>query len=119
MKDFNVNYVSGNTGANEPNSKPEWGKSSVEQIDNYKKVLGSLVNDIDIPHEAAVCHDKMCSIHKQDICAYHDAIIMAMMQACSETIPISKSDHSNVKAVPGWNEYIEGYFRTSLFEHLD
>ncbi len=85
--------------------------------DNYKKVLSSLLNDIDIPHEAAVCHDKMCSIHKQDICAYHDAIIMAMIQAYSETIPISKSGCSNVKAAPGWNEYIEGYFRTSLFWH--
>ncbi len=32
--EFNVNYVSGNTGTNEPNSKPAWDKSSVEQIDN-------------------------------------------------------------------------------------
>ncbi len=39
------------------------------------------------------------------------AIIMSMIQACSVTIPISKSDCSNVKDVPGWNEYIEGYFR--------
>ncbi len=73
--DFNVNYVNGKPSANEPNSKPEWGKSSPEYIDNYKKVLGSLLNDIDIPHEDIVCHDKMCSIYKQDICAYHDAII--------------------------------------------
>ncbi|MBL0688366.1 MAG: hypothetical protein JJW02_02765 [Pseudoalteromonas sp.] len=57
MMNFNVNYVSGNTGANEPNSKPAWGKSSVEQIGNYKKVLGRLLKDIDISHEAAVCHD--------------------------------------------------------------
>ncbi len=77
----------------------------------------SLLNDIDIPHEAALCHDKMCSIHKQDICAYHDAITMAMIQACSETITTSKSGCSNVKDVPGWNEYIEGYFRISLFWH--
>ncbi len=115
--DFNVNYVSDSTGDNEPNSKPAWGKSSVEQSDNYKKVLGSLVNDIDIPHATAVCHDKMCSILKQDICAYHYTIIMAMIQACSETIPISKSGCSNVKAVARWNEYIEGYFRTLLFWH--
>ncbi len=40
VMDFNVNYASGNTGANESNSKPAWGKSSVEQIDNCKKVLG-------------------------------------------------------------------------------
>ncbi len=26
VMDLNVNYVSGNTGANEPNSKPAWGK---------------------------------------------------------------------------------------------
>ncbi len=80
-------------------------------------MLGSLLNDIDIPHEAVVCHDKMFSIHKQDICAYHDAIIMIMIQACSETIPISKSGCNNGKAVSGWNEYIEGYFRTSLIWH--
>ncbi len=68
-----------------PIAKPAWGKSSIEQIDNYKKVLGSLFNDIS--HESAVCHDNhnMCSIQKQDICAYHDAIIMVMIQACSET----------------------------------
>ncbi len=39
--DFNVNYVSGNTCDNEPNSKQALGKSSVEQIDNYKMVLHS------------------------------------------------------------------------------
>ncbi len=42
---------------------------------------------------------------------------MAIIHACCETIPISESGCSNVKAVPGWNEYIEGYFRTSLFWH--
>ncbi len=77
-----------------------------------KKVIGSLLNDIDT-REAAICHDKICSIHKQDICAYHDAIIMIMIIVCSETIPISKSGCSNVKAVSGWYEYIERYFRTS------
>ncbi len=39
LMDFNVNYVSDNTGANEPNSKPAWGKSSVEQIDKYQRYL--------------------------------------------------------------------------------
>ncbi len=111
MMYFNVNYVSGNSGANERNSEPAWGKLTVEQIDNYIIVLGNLLIDIDIPHEATVCH-------KQDTCAYHDAIIMTMIQAWSETVKqiISKSGCSNVKAVHGWNAYnIEGYFRTSLF----
>ncbi len=104
VMDGNVNYVSGNNGVDELNSKQAWGKSYVAQIDNYKKVLTSLLNDIDIPHEAALCDDKMCSMHKQNICAYHDASIMAMIQACSETIAIRKSGCSNLKALPGWND---------------
>ncbi len=71
------------------------------------KVLSSLLTDIDIAHKTAVCHDYMSSIHKQDTCAYHDAIIMAMIQAYSETISTSKSGCSNIKYVTGWNEYIE------------
>ncbi len=116
VMDFNVKYVNGNTGTKEPQySKPTWGKSSIEQIGSYRMVLGSLLNDIDIPQEAAVCHDKMCRIH--NICAYRDDIVMVMIQAYSETIPISKSGCSNIKAVPEWNEYIERYFKTSLYWH--
>ncbi len=76
-----------------------------------------MLTDIDIAHQTAVCHDYMSSIHKQDPCAYHDAIIMAMIQAYSETISTSKSGCSNIKPVTGWNEYTEEYFRTSLLWH--
>ncbi len=42
---------------------------------------------------------------------------MTLIQAYSETIPVSKISCSNVKAAPGWNEYIERYTWTSLFRH--
>ncbi len=50
-------------------------------------VLGSLLNDV------AVCHDNMCSM--QDMCGYPYASIVAMIQACSETIPISTNGCSS------------------------
>ncbi len=50
-------------------------------------VLGSLLNDV------AVCHDNMCSM--QDMCGYPYASIVAMIQACNETIPISTNGCSS------------------------
>ena len=38
------------------------------------------------------------------------------MRACEVSIPVS-STNNKPKVVPGWNEHVEHYFRTSLFWH--
>ncbi len=43
-----------------------------------------------------------------------------MLDASKETIPQSKCSHINKvdsKIVPGWNEFVDSYFQTSLFWH--
>ncbi len=58
--------------------------------------------------------------HKKDICKYHYDIVKCMLNASKETILRRKCSHTtNVysKTVPGWNEYVDSYFQTSLFWH--
>ncbi len=58
----------------------------------------------------------MCKAHHSEICEYHDAVIMSMIDARQETIPTTKLA-DKCKTVPGWNDYVKGYFDTSLFWH--
>ncbi len=67
-----------------------------------------------------MCTNNKCINHKKDICNYHDAIFKYMLDASKEIIPQSKCSHINKvdsKTVPGWNEYVDSYFQTSLFWH--
>ncbi len=52
-----------------------WSKPTNEQIITCQSVLNNKLNNIIIPHE---------------ICEYHDALIMSMIDACRETIPTTK-----------------------------
>ena len=54
--------------------------------------------------------------HNNEITHFHDRIVDALMKACEESIPVSDKNNKP-KVVPGWNEYVEQYFRTSLFWH--
>ncbi len=72
--------------------------------------------NITIPKEAMLCNNKMCKVHHKDICDYHDAIILCMINACKESIPTPKHVN-NIKTVPGWNDYVQHYLNASLFWH--
>ncbi len=61
---------------------PAWSKSTNEQIIAYQSVLNDKLNNIIIPYEAVLCNDKMCKAHHSEICEYHDAVIMSMIDAC-------------------------------------
>ncbi len=39
-----------------------------------------------------------------------------MINACKESIPTLKHVNNN-KTVPGWNDYVQSYFNSSLFWH--
>ncbi len=58
----------------------------------------------------------MCKVHHKDICNYHDAIILCMINACKESIPTPKNVNNN-KTVPGWNDNVQSYFNASPFWH--
>ncbi len=58
----------------------------------------------------------MCKAYHFEICEYHDVVIMSMIDACLETIPTTKPGNK-CKTVPGWNDYVKGYFDTLLFWH--
>ncbi len=71
-------------------SLPSRSKSTNEQIIVDQSVLNDKLNNIIIPYEVVLCNDKMCKAHHSEICEYHDAVIMSMIDACRETIPTPK-----------------------------
>ncbi len=58
----------------------------------------------------------MCKVHHKDICDYHDAIILCMINTCRESIP-TPNHTNNIKSVPGWKDYVQNYFNAFLFWH--
>ncbi len=48
-----------------------------------------------------LCNNKMC----QDICDYHDVIILCMINACNESIPTLNHVNNN-KTGGGWTYYV-------------
>ncbi len=74
------------------------------------------LNNIIKPYESVLCNDRICKAHHSEISEYHDAVIMSMIDACRETIFATKPA-SKCKTVPGWNDYVKGYFDTLLFWH--
>ena len=98
-------------------SKPDWNKASDDQILQYKCVLNNNLKVVKIPEEAALYNNKMCNRHKEEIQNYHDAIIMALISSCDKPISVNKCTNKASKIIPGWKEYVDGYFQSSLFWH--
>ncbi len=106
----NVIYCHRSATVQENITLPAWSKLTNGQIIAYQSVLNDKLNNIITPYA------KMCKVHHSEICEYHDAVIMSMIDACRETIPTTKPANK-FKTIPGWNDYVKGYFDTSLFWH--
>jgi len=62
-----------------------------------------------------MCNNMFCNNYQEQINAYHNDIIKTLMISCAESIPNVKPRVT--KGVPGWNEYVDKYFKSALFWH--
>ena len=81
---------------------PKWKTASEAQINLYKMNLNSALNNIDIPFEALLCENLLCTDHKEDIEHFLGSIINACKRATSASIPLSAGGGGR-GGVPGWN----------------
>ena len=95
-----------------------WGKASINDINNYKTTLNELLGNISIPESAIYCNSLHCKIHVKEIEIFHNAIVDACINAGCVTIP-SKKGHSKDKhkVIPGWNEYVKQHRHEALTWH--
>ncbi len=114
--DVKITYANRTSLGRDNNCRSTWSKSSDDQLYAYKSILKDYLRNIIIPKEAVLCNNKMCKVHHKDICDYHDAIILCIINACKESIATAKHVNNN-KTVPGWNDYVPSYFNASLFWH--
>ncbi len=112
----NIIYCQRSATVQQKTSLLAWGKSTNEQFIAYQSVLNDKLYNSVIPYEAVLCDDRMCKAHHSEICEYHDALIMSMIDSCWETIPSTKPV-DKCKTVLRWNGYAKGYFDTLLFWH--
>ena len=81
-----------------------------------KEMVDEKLENIVIPHDAMLCNDVFCTEHLDQINAFHNDITEVLVSASFECIPSSSSRLR--KAVPGWNSYVENYFKSALFWHF-
>ena len=91
-------------------SRPAWYKASLQDVDNYKKLLAQELCKIYVPTDAIECDNINCTIHVQDIENFHNAIVSSCILA-SQVLPptgkcVKQSQPSSCSPppVPGWND---------------
>ena len=95
---------------------PAWERASFLDKEKYKEIVEEKLGGIVIPTDAMVCNNVFCTEHLDQINTFHNDITNVLVCASAECIPSSSSRFR--KAVPGWNEYVENYFKSALFWHF-
>ncbi len=86
-----------------------WHKASNDYIDKYKTRLDMLLSNIQYK-----CNDKLCSVHKVNICNLYSDVISACNNA-AECIPTTAPPRT--KCLPGWKEHVDKLMKESLYCH--
>uniref|UniRef100_A0A0P4VXS2 Reverse transcriptase domain-containing protein n=1 Tax=Scylla olivacea TaxID=85551 RepID=A0A0P4VXS2_SCYOL len=93
-----------------------WHKANTEDILRYKELVTGYLLNVPLPEDMLMCRNNMCTQHEMEIAAFYDHITNALIKASKECIPRTNCGRVK-KIVPGWNDCVEGYFRTALFWH--
>ena len=99
-----------------PKRCPAWDKATAIDKEKYKEIVEKKLEGIVIPHDAISCNDVFCTEHLNQINAFHNDIADVLVCASAECIPSSSTRFE--KAVPGWNNYVEKFFRSALLWHF-
>ena len=112
---FNDLITYGSDNSDDDFTKVAWSRASHADLELYKERLDYYLSLIIIPDEAVLCREPMCNRHKEVINGIYDNIVDAMTKASDESIPANRGRTN--KCVPGWNEYVDKFFKSSLFWH--
>ena len=63
------------------------------------------------------CANVFCTDHYSDINNFCTHITKSFMDATERTIPCSKPNKGTHKIIPGWDDHVEPYRKTSMFWH--
>ena len=87
------------------NYKLDWSKLQQADINNYCTQTDILLQDINVPTEAAVCRNIHCKndSHVKGITKFYDNIVECLKVAGEPLKKMSKCTH---KGKPGWNEHV-------------
>lgn len=101
----------------QPRIKLSWHKVKDCNIERYKQLLTSNLNNIKNPKSTFDCYDTSCSSihHLNCIDQYYDNIKNACLKASYSSIP--RTSKANTNRIAGWNEQIEPLRDKSIFWH--
>ena len=80
----------------------------------YKEILDVYLLDFPLPEDILHCRTSFCTRYEKDNAAFYYIIVDVLRKAGNECISKTKCGKTR-KTVPGWNDYVEGYFCTALF----
>ena len=119
--DFNIdlNFIEVCIDKNNYEQRPCWYKASLIDIDKYKSVMNSLINELYVPRDALKCLNVNCKMHHAEIECFYNALVNDVCLAAGKHVLPSSGKHSgkNVRKIPGWNEYVAHKKENALYCH--
>ena len=101
--------------------KTAWYKASDEQVCEYRTRLDEYLSDIVIDNDLAECHNIHCARHTEALCVLYHNVLDACLRAaeCIPTcgVPDNSRPNFTLKAIPGWDEFVEPLHKEALFWH--
>ena len=90
-----------------------WAGVTTTDIDLYKLVLDTFLDNVYLPESVINCTDLFCKEHTPIILNYFNEIIDAIKIATEITIPKHKKHKS--KGIVGWNKYVKFFKDKSIY----
>jgi len=98
--------------------KTAWHKASDKDIACYKNNLLQNLSLLDLPYDALLCRNVLCSdqTHVASLICLADGIASACVKAALSSLPQTNNRQESGR-IPGWNEYVSTFRANSLFWH--
>ena len=111
-----TNYLANTaTCYNDSNNYLNWDKASQENIQSYKTLLDSYLNNFSIPETVLTCSDFSCKDHNDTIMDKLEDFMDILILCANESIPSRKA--TNKPGIPGWNSFVQPFKDKSIFWH--
>ena len=113
---INTTVISRNTAEYQGSlkNKVAWHKVTEDDINEYKKYMDDLIDNIHIEQNFSVCNDPLCDDSNHHICIEHlcEQLIDTCLEASAQALPKCAPPRG---CVPMWNEHIRPLRDDSLF----
>ena len=113
---INCSYLKTNQIVNQPGIA--WYESTIDNLNDYKKMLDLELSKIAIPLNALNCQKIDCKEHSDDIDKFHNDILSSCISAGQKVLPRTSKYNSNKrKTKAGWDEYVKEKQVTAMSWH--